>query len=66
MRKAFRVNLHPQINPDEMKRIVKTAADRPFSVLWLREKNPVRYTQLIKAVKAFTSSWDEPDLTAGF
>jgi hypothetical protein len=49
-----------------MKRIVKTAADRVYSLLWFREKNPERYAALLEATKAFPSSWDEPELTAEF
>jgi hypothetical protein len=58
--------LHSRISQDEMKRIVKTAADRVYSLLWFREKNPERYAALLEATKAFTSSWDEPELTAEF
>ena len=57
---------HSQISQDEMRCIVKTAAERVFSLLWFKEKNPQRYAQLLEAVKAFTASWDEPELTMEF
>jgi len=59
-------DLHSQISQDEMRRVVKTAADRVFSLLWFREKNPERYTQLVEAAKTSTASLDEPQLTAEF
>ena len=59
-------DLHSQISQDEMRRIVKTAVDRVFSLRWFKEKNPQRYGQLLEAVKAFAASWDEPELTAEF
>ena len=59
-------DLRSQISQDEMRRIIKTAADRVFSLLWFKDKNPERYAQLLEAARAFTTSWDEPELTAEF
>lgn len=58
--------LHSQISQDEMKRIVKMAVDRVYSLLWFKEKNLERYAHLLEAAKAFTFSWDEPELASEF
>lgn len=49
-----------------MKRIVKTAVDRVYSLLWFKEKNPERYAHLLEAAKAFTPSGNEPELASEF
>jgi len=59
-------SLPSKISQGEMNGVVRTAANRVFSLPWFKEKNPQRYAQLLEAVKAFTSSWDEPELTAEF
>lgn len=59
-------NEYSQISDPEMKKLMKYAVDRVYSMLLLRERAPDKYEALLKWADFFTSSWDQPRLTKDF
>jgi len=46
-----------------MKRIMKNAVDRVYTLLWLKEHDPDKYQTFIEFGGHYVSQWDEPKLT---
>jgi len=49
-----------------MKRIMKNAVDKVYTLLWLKERDPDKYQTFIEFGAHYTSQWDEPKLTSKF
>lgn len=49
-----------RITDDEMKRIMKTAVDRVFTLLALRTESPDQYEELLAFATLQTTRWDPP------
>jgi hypothetical protein len=44
----------------EMKRIMKNAVDKVYTLLWLKECDPDKYRTFIEFGAHYASQWDEP------
>jgi len=49
-----------------MRQIMKTAVDRMYTFLLLKETDPKAYEALLKVGQMYTTAWDEPTLTTEF
>jgi len=43
-----------------MKSIMKNAADKVFTLLWLRDNEPEKYRIVVECGALFTGRWGEP------
>ena len=57
---------YSHISDPEMKRIMKEAVNRLFTLMVLRKENPRAYAALLDFGGLFTRSWDDPVLTREF
>lgn len=57
---------YSHITQAEMRLIMKTAVDRVYSFLMLKETDPALYQQLMRHGERFTQTWDEPDFITEF
>ena len=55
-----------KITDEEMKRIMKTAVNRVWTLLRMREENPGEYERLLQWASLQTRDWDPPEPTAQF
>jgi hypothetical protein len=51
---------YSHITQGEMKRIMKNAVDKVYTMLWLRTHEPEKYRVLLEHGARFTAQWDEP------
>ena len=54
---------YSHITQGEMRQIMKTAVDRVFTFLVLKERDPKAYRALLSLGERYTTAWDEPVLT---
>jgi hypothetical protein len=52
---------YSHITQGEMKRIMKSAVNKVYALLWLRENRPKSYVAMLEWGLMNTSKWDEPD-----
>jgi DNA-binding MarR family transcriptional regulator len=52
---------YSRITDEEMKRLMKTAVNRVFTLLRLREEEPGEYERLLQLGSLYTSRWDPPE-----
>jgi len=57
---------YSHITQSEMRQIMKTAVDRMYTFLLLKETDPKAYEALLKVGQMYTTAWDEPTLTTEF
>ena len=57
---------YSHITQREMKRIMKNAVDRVYTLLWLKERYPDKYQAFIEFGAHHASQWDEPKLDSHF
>jgi hypothetical protein len=57
---------YSHITQAEMKRIMKNAVDKVYTLLWLKAHDPEKYRTFIDLGSHFARDWDEPKLTAKF
>jgi hypothetical protein len=57
---------YSHITQGEMKRIMKNAVDKVYTLLWLKERDPDKYQTFIEFGAHYASQWDEPKLTLKF
>ena len=57
---------YSHITQREMKRIMKDAVDKVYTLLWLKERDPDKYQALIEFGAHYTSQWNEPKLDSRF
>jgi hypothetical protein len=55
---------YSHITQDKMKRIMKNAEDKVYTLLWLNEYDPDKYQTSIEFGGRYASQWDEPKLTS--
>lgn len=51
---------HSGITQSDMKNIMKTAVDRVYSLLKMRDEQPDRYRRAVQVGLRSTMNWDEP------
>lgn len=51
------------ISQTEMKALMKSAVDRVYKLLWLKDHDPDAYQEQIAFGSRYTSRWDEPKIT---
>jgi hypothetical protein len=52
---------YSRITDDEMKLLMKTAVNRVFTLLKLREEDPGEYERLLQFASLQTKRWDSPE-----
>jgi hypothetical protein len=50
------------ISNEEMKRLMKSAVDALYRLLWLREHDPRSYEEQLELGRRNTLHWDDPEL----
>jgi hypothetical protein len=53
---------YSHITQEEMKRIMKRAVDRVYTLLSLKAREPKKYAAMIKRGSHYTAQWDPPTL----
>ncbi|MHB8521889.1 MAG: hypothetical protein ACYDH9_14165 [Limisphaerales bacterium] len=53
---------YSHITEAEMKRIMKAAVSRVYSLLYERESDPERYEAALRLGERYTPRWDEPEV----
>lgn len=54
---------YSHITQAEMKRIMKNAVDKVYTLLWLKQHDSEKYAMLIEFGEHYTRDWDEPKFT---
>jgi hypothetical protein len=49
-----------------MRRVMKHAVDKVFTLLWLRDNEPEKYRVVVECGALFTVRWDEPKFDSTF
>ena len=52
---------YSRISDDEMKKIMKQAVNKVYSLLWQRENDSEAYARLLILGKRYSYSWDDPE-----
>jgi hypothetical protein len=50
------------ISDEEMKRVMRSAVDALYRLLWLREHDPRSYDEQLALGRRYTLHWDDPEL----
>lgn len=50
------------ISDEEMKRVMKSAVDTLYRLLWLREHDPGKYAEQVALGQRYTLHWDDPEI----
>jgi hypothetical protein len=50
------------ISDEEMRRLMKSAVDALYRLLWQREYDPAHYSENLALGRRYTSRWDDPEL----
>jgi hypothetical protein len=50
------------ISDDEMKRLMKSAVNALYRLLWMRENDPRSYDEQLALGRRYTLHWDDPEL----
>ena len=51
------------ISDEEMKRLMKSAVNALYRLLWMREHDPRSYDEQLALGRRYTLHWDDPELT---
>lgn len=57
---------YSRITDAEMKLVMKSAVDRVYALLTLKDENPEQYESRIQFGERYTRSWDEPRMPKRF
>ena len=60
---CFRNPEYSHITQEEMRSIMKTAVDRMYTYLIMKESNKTAYDALLSFGEKYTKAWDDPSLT---
>lgn len=52
---------YSRISDDEMKKIMKQAVNKVYSLLWQRENDSEAYARSLILGKRYSSRWDDPE-----
>lgn len=50
------------ISDEEMKRVMKSAVDTLYRLLWLRVHDPEKYAEQLAFGQRYTLRWDDPEI----
>jgi hypothetical protein len=53
---------YSRISDAEMKLIMKNAVDRVYSLLWMKQNEPIKYAESLELGRLYSTAWDEPVL----
>jgi len=53
---------YSRISDPEMKIIMKNAVDRVYSLLWMKQNNPIAYASNLALGRVYSTTWDDPVL----
>jgi len=57
---------YSRITDAEMKLVMKSAVDRVYALLSLKNEDPEQYESRIQFGERYTTTWDEPEMPEGF
>jgi hypothetical protein len=57
---------YSRITEDEMRLVMKSAVDRVYALLSLKDEDPEQYESRIQFGERYTRTWDEPRMPKGF
>lgn len=60
VRRVRAVRVFPGLPREEMKAIMKSAVDRVYQLLVLRDESPEEYESKIRHGERYTANWDKP------
>jgi hypothetical protein len=53
---------YSRISDAEMKLIMKNAVDRVYSLLWMKQNEPIKYAESPELGRRYAAAWDNPVL----
>lgn len=51
---------YSRISDSEMKRIMKSAVDCVYSLLWTKQNEPLKYAARLELGRRYSTAWDDP------